>query len=190
MIRIFTNLDERYEKLLQSLNEYVEYETVTEQSDCDVALIRGAITTKAPHTIYVLSDNELDVSHLTESDDFVCEPFTSAELHARILRLIAPVNRVLDYGELKLDVTHAKVFINDTRVHLTLIEYKLLSLLASNRGKCVTYKEILNTLWDPPIGNEMRSVRVFINAIRSKFSLAGAIEEHIITYAAKGYELK
>jgi DNA-binding response OmpR family regulator len=104
--------------------------------------------------------------------------------------LVAPENRIFEKGELKIDLTCAEVTVNGEHVHLTLIEYRFLTLLAKGYGRLVTYKEILNCLWECPLGNEMRSVRVFVNAIRRKFAAAGATEEHIITHASKGYQLK
>ena len=107
----------------------------------------------------------------------------------RILRLISPKNRIFSHNGLKIDFQSAAVELNGSSIHLTLFEYKLLALLAKNHKNLVTYDQIMHSLWNTPIGNEMLSIRVFVNAIRKKFAATGAIQEYILTCAGKGYKL-
>lgn len=173
-----------------ALCAFGEYSAAGDFASADV------IITDRPHsfcgngkTIAVFERHKVEPSTALLADDLMILPIEADELHARILRLIAPENRIFEKGELKIDFESAEVTVLGERIHLTLIEYRFLALLAKNHGRCVPYKEILAGLWECPIGNEMLSIRVFVNAIRRKFAVAGAIEKHIITHASKGYEL-
>ena len=143
--------------------------------------------------IIAVTDPEPEALSLAaKADDFICRPISSIELNARIMRLIAPVNaetpqKELVLGALRIDLERAYVTYSGQMIHLTLYEYKLLCLLMQAGGQTVTYKQILSALWENPIGIEMRSVRVFVNAIRAKLSAAGADGGLIKTVSGKGY---
>ena len=96
---------------------------------------------------------------------------------------------MFERGALRIDFSSATVHLGEEQIHLTLLEYKLLALLAQSYGRVVTYKEILSALWEYPIGSEMLSIRVFVAAIRSKLAAAGATEQYIVNRMSKGYEL-
>jgi len=53
---------------------------------------------------------------------------------------------VLD--NLKVDFANRQVFINDTEIHLTPIEYRLLSILIKHAGKVITHSQLLREVWD------------------------------------------
>lgn len=161
----------------------------------DVAVFALPITyelTAECKKLLVLQHEEL-LQGKTYSDfahDIVSESAAPAEFVIRILRLIAPVNRVFEKNGLKIDFNDAKVFIGQEPVRLTLSEYRLLCVLAEKSGETVTYDELLCSLWDSPIGSEMLSLRVFVNAMRRKFRAAGAKSEHIVNCMGKGYRLQ
>ena len=159
--------------------------TSSDLSDASVTVSDTPIN-GAKKLLLMLSDAD---GREAQADDFILKPVRFSELKARINRLLNGGGAVFASQELKIDLESASVTINGENVHLTLIEYRLLSLLAKNHGRCVSYKEILSALWESPIGSEMLSVRVFINAIRRKFASAGAMIEHIVTHPSKGYEL-
>ena len=165
-------------------------EGLNENFDADIivsAYPHSALQSTKIIRVLTLSSELLDDA-LT-SDDIIFEPFSAKELYARIMRLIAPENRVFQHKGLKIEYKYTRVSFNDVNISLTLYEYKLLSLLAQKHRTLVSYNEILHALWDNPIGSEMLSIRVFINAIRKKLALAGANDDLIRTHAGKGYEL-
>lgn len=122
------------------------------------------------------------------ADDFVALPISVNELTARI-ELLFEDRSFLEKNELLVDFKSCRVLINGHLLHLTLLEYKLICLLAKSNGALVTYEEILKELWESPIGNEMLSIRVFVNAIRRKLKAAGALKTFIKTHSGKGYSL-
>ena len=199
--------------LAKKLEKYGNYQLRVASSDelCALVFDNGApavTVTPTPENapekskvIALCSEGELENGVPKNVSDFVCEGFTEAELNARIMRLIAPVtvqneksepkrkpNEIV-IGALKIDISRAEVSYSGQPLHLTLYEYKLLSLLALAGGEIVTYKQILSSLWENPIGIEMRSIRVFINAIRSKLTSVGCDGDLIKTSAGKGYSL-
>lgn len=186
------------DELSEELKKYGDLElrvASTEPTDADVTVFDGDdLTAVSARSIKVFDRDKADADALAGASDFICRPVSASELRARILRLIAPENRnsgknEFKSGDLRIDFNSASVYFGDEPVHLTLLEYKLLALLAKNHGRTVTYKEILSTLWEYPIGSEMLSIRVFVTALRRKFEDAGATKELIVNRMGKGYEL-
>ena len=72
------------------------------------------------------------------ADDYLTKPFSSTELLARIRVAIRHMNRrenlkkqsVMQVKALKIDLEKRLVYLNDREVHMTPMEYTLLSLLA------------------------------------------------------------
>ena len=199
MVNVLLILKNEAEALLNELKGSSELSVKTSEVPTeDEILAMDIIVTDKPMTakkpVVLICDTESLGDAAYTASDFVCRPIRTAELIARIMRLIAPATRkseqnVFRDGELTIDFENATVHFSGTLIHLTLFEYKLLCLLAQNHGKLVTYDQILHSLWESPIGNEMLSIRVFINAIRRKFAAAGAMEDIIKTHAGKGYSL-
>src|SRR5258705_4103632 len=79
------------------------------------------------------------------ADDYVSKPFGASELVARIrvaLRHTAGASHEADeaafkVGELRVDLLRRQVFVGDQEIHLTPIEYKLLTMLVRHAGKVV-----------------------------------------------------
>ncbi len=120
-------------------------------------------------------------------DDFVVYPFTYDELIARIKRLTADES-IFYNGELCVDFKSCTVTLCKKTIHLTMLEYRLICLLARSMGSTVCYEAILSALWGSPIGNEIKSLRVFVNAIRAKLGDYGG--KLIKTVTGKGYMMQ
>ncbi len=67
-----------------------------------------------------------------------------------------------------IDFDKRKVIVDDVEVHLTPIEYNILSLLAKHHGKVLTHNFIIKEIWGSVIGNETKSLRVFMATLRRK----------------------
>lgn len=114
--------------------------------------------------------------------DFITYPIREDELIFRIERLLFD-DGLFENGALTIDTYRCIVTIDGMQVHLTMLEYKLLCLLAGSCGKTVDYQTIMRELWGSPIGSEIRSVRVFVNALRKKLGTAELIKNAM----GKGY---
>jgi two-component system KDP operon response regulator KdpE len=85
------------------------------------------------------------------ADDYLVKPFGAGELLARIrvaLRHVFSASNegeegVFSVDELKVDMIHRKVTVSGTEVHLTPIEYRLLTILVKHAGKVLTHRFLL-----------------------------------------------
>jgi two-component system KDP operon response regulator KdpE len=127
--------------------------------------------------ISVVSDVERIVEALNEgADDYVHKPFDMSEVLARIgvqLRHSHPLPAKLEgqnliVGPLSIDFEQRWVKVNGQKVDLTYTEYELLSVLARNRGRIVTYDILISEVWGYDEVAEWQSVHTYINRLRKK----------------------
>ncbi len=138
--------------------------------------------------------NALDMG----ADDYLTKPFSSTELLARIRVAIRHMNRqekakvqtVIQVRSLKLDMDKRLVFLDDKEVHLTPMEYSLLSLLLKNRGKVVTTAAIIKELWGPGYGQDTQALRTLMAGLRRKIEQNPAKPNYIMTEIGVGYRIK
>ena len=131
------------------------------------------------------------------ADDYVTKPFYMGELLARIraaLRKaeIYPQEKAsrFEQGDLLVDYEKRRVEVEGTEVHLTPIEYKILTLLIANRGKVLTHHYILKEIWGYAEGVEAGTLRVFMATLRRKIEKNPSDPQHIITEVGVGYRFK
>jgi two-component system KDP operon response regulator KdpE len=75
-------------------------------------------------------------------------------------------------------------------VHLTPIEYKLLTILVHHAGKVVTQRHLLKEVWGPAYENETHYVRVYMGQLRHKLEADPARPRYLLTEPAVGYRLQ
>lgn len=129
-------------------------------------------------------------------DDYLCKPFGSAELKARIdaiLRRIGSPNAVVTgapfvSGKLKISFAERRVKIGDEEIKLTRIEYNLLQELVLNAGKVLTHHYLLNRIWGPEYSGETEYLRVFVNRVRRKLKKDSTRSWDIVTLTGVGYQ--
>jgi len=132
------------------------------------------------------------------ADDYLTKPFGVNELLARMRVALRHVQgaaaatnaQVLEFGELKIDLTRREVAMGTNIVHLTPIEYKLLVFLAQNAGKVVTHQQILKEVWGPVYANQAHYVRVHMAELRKKIESNPARPKLLVTEPGVGYRLR
>jgi len=76
---------------------------------------------------------------------------------------------------------------NGELLHLTPIEYRLLSYLIANAGKVLTHRQLLRDVWGPSQVDNTPSLRVFMAHLRQKIEDDPAQPEHLLTETGVGY---
>lgn len=133
------------------------------------------------------------------ADDYITKPFGSEELLARIrtaMRHSVQVNNLMVQEQkysragLEIDFDRRLVTLEGKEIHLTQIEYKLVSLLAKNAGKVLTYDFILKEIWGPFADTDNQILRVNMANIRRKLEKNPAEPFYIFTEIGVGYRMK
>lgn len=131
------------------------------------------------------------------ADDYVTKPFSLGELQARLRVALRHAARersgrsdpTVVIGGLRIDLAARRVFLNDHEVHLTPIEYRLLTILAKHRGKVLTHRFLLKEVWGPHDIHETHYLRVFMAALRRKIESEPAQPRYLLTEQGVGYRL-
>ena len=133
------------------------------------------------------------------ADDYLTKPFSVEELLARIrvtqrrLNYIASERQAFDSvfvnGKLKIDFAGGCAYLDESELHLTPIEYKLLCLLAKNVGKVLTHTYITQNIWGRSWDNDVASLRVFMATLRKKLESEPDSPQYIQTHIGIGYRM-
>lgn len=132
------------------------------------------------------------------ADDYITKPFGSEELLARIRTALRhsiqasdkPQTVIYESDGLKIDFGKRLVTLDGKEIHLTQIEYKLVSLLAQNAGKVLTYDVILKEIWGPFADTDNQILRVNMANIRRKLEKNPAEPHYINTEIGVGYRMR
>jgi two-component system KDP operon response regulator KdpE len=90
-------------------------------------------------------------------------------------------------GDLHVDLLKRQVRIGDRPVHLTPIEYRLLTTLIRHAGKVLTHHQLLTDVWGPNQADEAHYLRVYTAQLRRKLEADPAQPRYILTEAGVGY---
>lgn len=131
------------------------------------------------------------------ADDYLTKPFSVGELIARIrvaLRHVAQGagesgDPVFTLGDLRVDLARRQVFVGDQEVHLTPIEYRLLTTLTKHAGKVITHRQLLKEVWGPDSVYETHYLRVYMAQLRRKIETDPAQPQFLLTEPGVGYRL-
>jgi two-component system, OmpR family, phosphate regulon response regulator PhoB len=126
------------------------------------------------------------------ADDYIVKPFSPKELVARVhavLRRRSPElgNSQLSMGPLRLDTTSYEAWVNDRKITLTPIEFKLLRFLMANPGRVYSRAQLLDHVWGDHVYVEERTVDVHVRRLR--VALGEDADQLIETVRGAGYKM-
>ncbi len=128
------------------------------------------------------------------ADDYLVKPFSYKELEARVKALKRRssgnvVQHLIQISDLELDTQTRKVRRKNRKIILTAIEYKLLELLATNKGRVLDRLEIMERIWGQAYNTGTNVIDVHINSLRKKVDI-GFSPKLIRTVIGLGYVME
>ncbi|MBT4512845.1 MAG: response regulator transcription factor [Chloroflexi bacterium] len=159
-------------------NRWLLSNTIKEHFNCSV--------------IGLLTRNSLDDIEVTVPiDDFVMEPWDSAEVALRIRRALWRTTNIegdsiIKYGDLVIDLDKYEVSVSGRLINLSFKEYELLKVLVTNKDRVLTREAILDKVWGYDYFGGDRTVDVHIRRLRSK--IEDAHHSFIDTVRNVGYK--
>jgi two-component system KDP operon response regulator KdpE len=128
------------------------------------------------------------------ADDYLVKPFGTGELLARVRaqlrrhpRANAEVPSVLQFGDVRVDLARRTVERGGVALHLTPIEYRLLTHLASHPDRVLTHPQLLKAVWGPSHSQDTHYVRIYMGHLRAKLEADPSQPRHLVTELGVGY---
>lgn len=151
-------------------------------------------TESIPIIILTAKDDEVDkvVGFELGADDYVTKPFSVRELVLRVKAVLKRgskkkeiVEVVRQFGDLKIDVDSHEVHVDDTKINLTALEFRLLRQLVDTRGRVQSRDQLLSDVWGYSAEVTTRTVDTHVKRLREKL---GPMGKYVHTIRGVGYK--
>ena len=162
-----------------------------------IDFIRG-LRTWSEIPVIVLSARTMESDKIAAldagADDYLVKPFGTGELLARVRaqlrrhpRASADAQSLLEFGDVRIDLVRRTVERAGAALHLTPIEYRLLTHLASHPNRVLTHPQLLRAVWGPSHSEDTHYVRIYMGHLRAKLEADPSQPQHLITELGVGY---
>jgi len=144
--------------------------------DGQTLICRLRTWTDLPIIVLSARNQESDITLALDNgaDDYLTKPFNTAELLSRIRALLRrtaklpnAIQEIFQVDNLKVDLTKRQVFVAEKEIHLTPIEFNLLSILVRNAGFVVTHRQLLEKIWGASYVEHSHYLRIYMRQLRS-----------------------
>jgi len=156
-------------------------------------LKREDVTRSIPVMIVSARGDEVDRVLGLElgAEDYIVKPFSVRELLLRVQSLLkrgapapAELKQAVEFGALRVDREAYRVWVRDSEVPLTALEFRLLLALYDRRGRVQSRSLLLDDVWGIQASIDTRTVDTHIKRLREKL---GPAREYIETVRGVGY---
>lgn len=127
------------------------------------------------------------------ADDYLSKPFGISELLARVrvaLRRHSGASQespLVNFADISVDLINRQVTRAGENLHLTPIEFRLLTALLANAGKVITQRQLLNQVWGPNYVEHSHYLRIYMGHLRQKLEADPTRPKHLLTETGVGY---
>ncbi|HDL6957893.1 two-component system response regulator KdpE [Yersinia enterocolitica] len=127
------------------------------------------------------------------ADDYLSKPFGISELLARVRVALrrhsggSQESPLVNFSDISVDLINRQVTRAGVDLHLTPIEFRLLSALLANAGKVITQRQLLNQVWGPNYVEHNHYLRIYMGHLRQKLESDPTRPQHLITETGVGY---
>ena len=127
------------------------------------------------------------------ADDYLSKPFGISELLARVRVALrshsggSQESPLVNFADISVDLINRQVTRAGENLHLTPIEFRLLSALLANAGKVITQRQLLSQVWGPNYVEHSHYLRIYMGHLRQKLETDPTRPKHLLTETGVGY---
>ncbi|AJJ10196.1 KDP operon transcriptional regulatory protein kdpE [Yersinia rohdei] len=127
------------------------------------------------------------------ADDYLSKPFGISELLARVRVALrrhsggSQESPVVNFADISVDLINRQITRGGEKLHLTPIEFRLLTALLANSGKVITQRQLLNQVWGPNYVEHSHYLRIYMGHLRQKLEADPTRPKHLLTETGVGY---
>lgn len=129
------------------------------------------------------------------ADDYICKPFSPREVVARVKAMLRRVRLTTNgttgrYRGLQIDAEKFSARLDGQKLDLTPVEFRLLSLLASQAGRVFSRDQLMNSIYvDGRIVSD-RTVDSHVKNLRQKIQAVNGNDDLVRSIYGVGYKLE